>query len=282
MTLPASPARVAGVALLAPLFAALLAVAAPARGQGQAPPSFASGGQLAVCTDPGFAPMEFFRAPGDAQPVGFDVDLVAALAAAWKVGLRVLPTDFKGLLPGLESGRCGLVVSGVLLTPARRERYDAVPYIATHTVLLAARGAAAPSKPEDLSGKVLAVEAGTNYEKIAADLNRTLVAAGRPPATVQTYPTPQAITEQVLIGRAAAAMTQDVEAAYREGQVPGRLRIAYTYPEADRFAMFFKRVPGDADAVRAAVSALKADGTLAEIARRWNLPAGALDVDHGS
>ena len=228
MTLPASPARVAGVALLAPLFAALLALTAPARGQGQAPPSFVSGGQLAVCTDPGFAPMEFFRAPGDAQPVGFDMDVVAALAATWKVGLRVLPTDFKGLLPGLESGRCGLVVSGVLLTPARRERYDAVPYAATHTVLLAARGAA------------------------------------------------------VLIGRAAAAMTQDVEAAYREGQVPGRLRIAYTYPEADRFAMFLKRVPGDAEAVRAAVSALKADGTLAEIARRWNLPAGALDVDPGS
>ena len=169
----------------------------------------------------------------------------------------------------------------MLLTPARRERYDAVPYAATHTVLLAARNTEL-TRPEDLGGKVLAVEAGTNYEKIAADLNRTLVAAGRPPATVQTYPTPQAITEQVLIGRAAAAMTQDVEASYREGQVAGRLRIAYTYPESDRFAMFFKRVPGDAKAIQDTMAALKADGTLAEIARRWNLPAGALDVDYGS
>ena len=198
-----------------------------------------------------------------------------------KAGSRISPTDFKGLLPDSEAGRCGVVISGVLPTPARRERHDAVPYAATHTVLLAARGTDL-TRPEDLAGKVLAVEAGTNYEKIAAELNRTLVAAGRPPATVQTYPTPQAITEQVLIGRALAAMTQDVEASYREAQVPGRLRIADTYPEADRFAMFLKRVPGDAEAVRAAVAALKADGTLAQIARRWNPPAGALDVDHGS
>lgn len=258
--------------------AALLALALPARAQS---PSFATGGQLVVCTDPGFAPMEFFRNPGDAQPVGFDIDLVAALAARWKVPLRVLPTDFKGLLPGLESGRCGMIISDMLLTPARRERYDAVPYIATHTVLLAARGTDL-ARPEDLSGKVLAVESGTNYEKIAAELNAKLTEAGRTPATVQTYPTPQAITEQVLIGRAAAAMTQDVEAAYREQQVPGRLRIAYTYPEADRFGLFLKRMPGDAKALQDTMSALKADGTLAEIARRWNLPSGALDVDYGS
>ena len=278
-----SPAGVRTLAFVA-LLAASVAPIAPARGQSgapAAPPSFVAGGQLAVCTDPGFAPMEFFHAPGDARPVGFDMDLAAALAARWKAGSRISPTDFKGLLPDSEAGRCGVVISGVLPTPARRERHDAVPYAATHTVLLAARGTDL-TRPEDLAGKVLAVEAGTTYEKIAAELNRTLVAAGRPPATVQTYPTPQAITEQVLIGRALAAMTQDVEASYREAQVPGRLRIADTYPEADRFAMFLKRVPGDAEAVRAAVAALKADGTLAQIARRWNPPAGALDVDHGS
>jgi len=258
--------------------AALLAFAGPALAQS---PSFVAGGQLAVCTDPGFAPMEFFRNPGDAQPVGFDMDMVAALAARWKVPLRVLPTDFKGLLPGLEAGRCGVVISGMLLTPARRERYDAVPYIATHIVLLSARGTELAG-PEDLSGKVLAVESGTSYEKIAAELNVKLAAAGRTPTTVQTYPTPQAITEQVLIGRAAAAMTQDVEASYREQQVPGRLKIAYTYPDADRFGMFLKRMPGDAKAIQDAMAALKADGTLAEIAKRWNLPAAVLDVDYGS
>ena len=258
--------------------AALLALALPARAQS---PSFAAGGQLAVCTDPGFAPMEFFRNPGDAQPVGFDMDLVAALATRWKVSLRVLPTEFKGLLPGLESGRCGMIISGMLMTPARRERYDAVPYFSTHTVLLTGRGTDL-AKPEDLGGKVLAVESGTNYEKIATELNAKLTASGARPATVQTYPTPQAITEQVLIGRAVAAMTQDVEAAYREQQVPGRLRVAYTYPDADRFGLFLKRTPGDAKAVQDAMAALRADGTLAEIARRWNLPAAGLDVDYGS
>ena len=78
-----SPAGVRTLAFVA-LLAASVAPIAPARGQSgapAAPPSFVAGGQLAVCTDPGFAPMEFFHAPGDARPVGFDMDLAAALAA---------------------------------------------------------------------------------------------------------------------------------------------------------------------------------------------------------
>lgn len=266
------------------LAAALLAVAAAAAGraEAQAPaqaPAFVQDGALSACVDPGFAPMEFFRNPGDATPVGFDVEIVQAIAAKLGVPARIQATDFKGLLPGLEAGRCGIVISGMLITAERKQRYDAVPYLATHTVLMAPRGTTLTA-PEELSGKVLAVEAGTSYERIAAELNAKLQAAGRPPATVQTYPTPQAITEQILVGRAAAAMTQDVEAAYRAEQTGGRVGIAYTYPQADRFGIYLRRQPGSAEALRAALTALRGDGTLGGIVRTWKLDPANLDVDY--
>lgn len=264
------------------LLAVILAAAGATSGAGvraQGAPPFVRDGVLSACTDPGFAPMEFFRNPGDAQPVGFDVDVVEALATKLGARARIQATDFKGLLPGLEAGRCGIVISGMLITPERKERYDAVAYLATHTVLMAARGTAI-SVPEDLSGKVIAVEAGTSYERIAADLNKTLQAAGKAPATVQTYPSPQAITEQLLVGRATAAMTQDVEAAYRAEQTGGRVGIAYTYKQADRFGIYLKREPGGADALRTALGALKADGMLGRIVQTWKLDPANLEVDY--
>jgi ABC-type amino acid transport substrate-binding protein len=216
--------------------------------------------------------MEFFRNPGDQQPVGFDIDLAGALAKSWGVPLTIQASDFKGLLPGIDAGRCQLAISGMLITPARKERYGAVPYLATHVVLLAARAGAALARPEDLAGKVLAIEGGSNYENVAAKLNEQLKAAGKTPVTVQTYPTPTAITQEVMLGRAAAAMTQDVEAAFRLQQFPDKLRIAYVYPDADVFGIYLRKDDAAIKAVQDAVAALKADGTLATIARSWGIP----------
>jgi polar amino acid transport system substrate-binding protein len=268
-----------GAAWLAAALLVTIAGAAAAEGAGAAPAPFVREETLSACVDPGFAPMEFFRNPGDAQPVGFDVDVVEALAAKLGARARIFATDFKGLLPALEAGRCGIVISGMLVTPERKERYDAVPYLATHTVLMAPRGTTIEA-PEDLSGKVLAVEAGTVYERLAAELNQKLQATGRTQVTVQTYPTPQAITEQILVGRAAAAMTQDVEAAYRAEQTGGRVGIAYTYPQADLFGIYLRREPGGAEALRAALTALRGDGTMERIVQAWKLDPANLDVDH--
>lgn len=239
-------------------------------------PAFVPASGLHLCVDPGFAPMEFFRNPGDQQPVGFDIELAGALAKRWGVPLVVQTSDFKGLLPAIDAGRCDVAISGMLITPARKEHYAAIPYLATHVVLLAAKNSAGLSKPEDLSGKVLAVEGGSNYENVAAKLNAELKAAGKTPVTVQTYPTPTAITQEVMLGRAAAAMTQDVEAAFRLQQFPDRLSVAYSYPDADVFGIYLKKDAAAEKAVQDAVAALKADGTLAAIAKRWNIPEANL------
>jgi polar amino acid transport system substrate-binding protein len=258
------------------LWAAALLGAAAAPACAETRPAFVPADGLHLCVDPGFAPMEFFRNPGDQQPIGFDIELAGALAKSWGVPLKVQTSDFKGLLPAIDSGRCDVAISGMLITPARKEHYAAVPYLATHVVLLAAKNGPALATPEDLSGKVLALEGGSNYENVAAKLNAELKAAGKPAATVQTYPTPTAITQEVMLGRAAAAMTQDVEAAFRLQQFPDKLRVAYTYPDADFFGIYLRKDAAAEKAVREAVAALKADGTLAGIAKHWNIPEANL------
>jgi polar amino acid transport system substrate-binding protein len=251
------------------LAAALVLAAAPARA---AAPSFVRDGAVTLCTDPTYAPMEFFERPGDRQPVGFDLDLAAALAKRWGATLRVISMDFTGLLPGLDARRCDFVMSGTFITPERLARFNGAPYIASAQVILVRTGTAGIAGPDDLSGRVVSVQAGTVYEKRLHALDEQFKAAGRPGITIQAYPGGADAVQQLTTGRAAAAITQDTEAAYRAVAQKGQFAVAWSWPATDEFGIYFAKNPDDYRLIRADIEALRADGTVATIAEKWHLP----------
>jgi polar amino acid transport system substrate-binding protein len=258
-----------GPGLAVALAVALALAAAPALA---ASPSFVKGGSVTLCTDPTYAPMEFFEHPGDKQPVGFDLDLAAALAKRWGATLRTISMDFTGLLPGLEARRCDMVMSGTFITPERLARFQGVPYIASSQVILVNAKTTGIARPEDLSGKVVSVQAGTVYEKRLHALDDELKAGGKPGLTIQAYPGGADAVQQLTTGRAAAAITQDTEAAYRAVAQKGQFAVAYTYPATDEFGIYFAKSASDYAMVKADIEALRADGTVAKLGATWQLP----------
>jgi polar amino acid transport system substrate-binding protein len=253
-----------------PALAVLALAAAPVQA---AAPSFVKGGTLSLCTDPTFAPMEFFQHPGDKLPVGFDIDVATALAKRWGATLRPIAMDFTGLMPGLDAKRCDMVLSGIFITPERLAHFQGLPYIATSQVILINAKTKGIAKPEDLSGKVVSVQAGTLYEKRLHALDDALKAKGQPGLTIQAYPGGADTVQQLTTGRAAAAITQDTEAAWRAIAQKGQFAVAYVYPATDQFGVFFAKNPADYKLVKADIEALRADGTLARFAAKWHLPA---------
>ncbi len=242
-------------------------------------PSFVSSGSFQVCSDPTFPPLEFFEKTGDREPSGFDADLIRALAKHWGVKPRFIVTEFTGLLPGLDAKRCDAVISGTLITPERTQKLNAVAYLASATIVFGSgKSDLKLSSLDDLSGKVVAVQSGTRYVTIMEKLNEQLKAAGKTPATLQTYPKGSDVAQQVLVGRAAAGLSQDTELAYRELQTPGQFKTLYAFPEKDIFGAYMRPNPEDKQAVQDAVSALKADGTLKAIAEKWKLDPANLET----
>lgn len=250
---------------------ALAAATIPSFAEG-AQPSFVGDKVFTVCTDATFPPMEFFESAGNAEPVGFDIDLAKALATHWGSEIRVVVSEFTGLLPGLDAGRCDAVISGIPLTPERVAAYPGVPYFSTAVVVFTNdKSDLAVADAKDLAGKVVAVQAGTSYLARLEKVNEALVAEGRPAIQIQTYPKPTDVIQQVLVGRAAAAVSQDTELAYRNLQKPGQFKTVYAFPDTSDFAVFVKRIDGDEAAVSAAVAAIVKDGTLGEIAKKWGI-----------
>ena len=260
------------------MFAALLCAAGVHADQPK--PDFVSGGVLKVCTSGEFPPMEYYENPGDKELVGFEIDVMNAIAKRWGAKAEYVVGDFKGLLPSLDSKRCDLVASGILITPARLEKYDGVPYFGSHIVMVTAASDADTKTPADASGKVMAIEAGTTYEKIVADLNAELEASGKAPVQVQTYPSASGVIEQILVGRATATITQDTTAAYRMLQVPGRLNIPYTYAESESYGIYLRKNGNDRQMLKEAIEALQASGEMKSFLQKWNLPETATDVSH--
>jgi polar amino acid transport system substrate-binding protein len=229
-------------------------------------------GSFKFCSDPTFPPMEYKTAAGKA--IGFDIDLANAIAKHWKVKAKFVETGFTGLLPGLAAKRCTVVISGIFITPDRVRQFPAVAYMKTHRALVVQAGN--PKRingPNALSGKTVAVQAGTKYEEYLKALNEEFKSSGRAQFTLQSYPGDTDAVGQLIVGRADAVLTQDTSGAYQKKQNPGKLAIAYLFPETDSFGIYYRK--GDAKlgaALKAAIKTFRKSGTLRKIATKHQIP----------
>jgi polar amino acid transport system substrate-binding protein len=235
-------------------------------------------GVLTNCVDPSFPPMEFFEDQNAADPVGFDIDLVNEIGARWGVEVQHIPTEFTGLLPALEGGRCDVIASGIYLTAERLETFDAQPYYDSFVVLLTNADNTEIAAPEDLAGKTVAVQSGTNYVNIMNALNEEVQAAGGEAIDIQLYPKQTDAIQQLIVGRADATITQDTEAVAREIAQPGQFKVAYTYDDPETFGIYHRQdSPELSAALQETVEAMRDDGTTAAIAEAWNLPTAGVE-----
>jgi polar amino acid transport system substrate-binding protein len=230
-------------------------------------------GVLTNCVDPAFPPMEYMEDANATEPIGFDIDLTNAIAERLGVEAEFVPLEFTGLLPGLQSGRCDIVASGIYATPERLEAFGAQPYFNSAVVLVTTADNDEITSPEDLSGKTVAVQSGTNNLMTIEELDAQLRSEGREGINIQTYPDQIDADQQLVIGRADATITQDTQLAFRETEQPGMFRIAYTYPDSQTFAIFYNQdATALGDALETILEEMREDGSLAEIAATWSLP----------
>ena len=222
---------------------AILGITVAASGAQEATPSaeaFGDDGVLTNCVDPSFPPMEYFESQEAQEPIGFDIDLVNAIGERLGVEVTHVPTDFTGLLPALDAGRCDVVASGIYLTAERLETFDAQPYFDTSIVLLTRRTTPTSPRPTISPARRWRCRLARTIRD-PHDLNAQLQAAGQAGDEIQSYPDQTDAIQQLVVGRADATITQDTEAAFRESAQPGQFKIAYTYPDPQTFGIYFRK-----------------------------------------
>jgi polar amino acid transport system substrate-binding protein len=244
-----------------------------------APTSLVDEGTLTVCTDPTYPPLEYYGEQKEFD--GYDVAVARAVAEAWGVDVAFKPTSFSGILPAMDAGRCDVAWSGLFIDPERTKRFSAVPYHETTSVILVKKGnPAGISSPDDLAGKTVASQNGTNLLKTAKKISGENEKAGLGASNVQGYDKFEEAIQQLAVGRAEAVITQDIDAAYRALKQPGQFEASYSFPDAETFGVYYK--PDNADLgkkLHDAMAELEASGRLAELAEEEGMPADGIKVE---
>ncbi len=213
-------------------------------------------------------PFEFIL---DGKRVGFEVDLMDAIARKLQVQPVFVNTRWEVILHEMERSRFDCIIGGITITPDRQKILDwSTPYmVTTLSLIVDARRMPQATGLADLKTAIVGVQADTTDYDAALALHR----AGRI-AAVKAYPFARigaAITDLVA-GRIGAVMKVYPVAAYLTQQTPGLRIIGQVPADPQPLGIGFNRDnPGLLASVNGALAALKSDGTYPSLAAKWNL-----------
>tara|TARA_R110002020_G_scaffold64925_8_gene171864 strand:+ start:4433 stop:5260 length:828 start_codon:yes stop_codon:yes gene_type:complete len=224
-------------------------------------------GVLKVGTETAFAPFDFIDA---GEHVGLNVDLFAEIGKELGVEIEWVTLPWDGVFPGLESGKFDMVAGPATITNDRMKRFRFTSPIAEATVaLLKKTGDDTITKPEDIAGKPVGAGKATAQLAQVIEYGNTLPS----PIEPMEYVSFNEAYADLAAGRVVAVANSFPNIAYVAQQRPETFEVVEppfgvkTYfgypgrPEPEYATLM--------DAIDAALAAIKADGRMGEIQKKW-------------
>jgi polar amino acid transport system substrate-binding protein len=278
-TAPASTAAAASTVPAAKPAAAPAAGVADAALAAKLPDSVKKKGSMSFAMDASYPPFESFDTDGKTI-IGFDADLSDAIAAKLGVKAEHVNAGFDTILVGLAAAKYDVGMSAFSVTPERTKSVDFVVYLNGGSGIDVKTGN--PMKlsmdPKTLCGHKVSAQKGSvqglDYlPKFSTDCK----AAGKGEIDIQLYPSQTDANLAVTSGRADAVMGDSVSMAEQAKGSNGTLELA-PGDDYDPSEIGLAMVKGSpvVDAISGALAQLKADGSIAKLLVKWNIPPQSL------
>ena len=196
---------------------------------------------------------------------GFEVDVMNAIGKEMGREIQYQTANFSGLFGMLESGRIDTVANQITITEERQKAYIfSEPYVYDGAQVVTKEGNTEVEGVEDLKGKTVAVNLGSNFEALLRELPYA------DQINIKTYESN--LERDTALGRVDAFVMDRVSASQiiKEKPLPLELagptfsQITNAYPFRDTDAGRALR-----DEVNAALTALRDNGTLVSISEKW-------------
>jgi polar amino acid transport system substrate-binding protein len=243
------------------------------------PESIASKGELRNLVNTPNPPMEFAEKAGGAV-TGFDVELADALGKQLGIPMKTSQTpDFSSLIPGIQSGRTDIVLSGLSDRKERQKLVSFVDYFKTGNQFLIRQSDAAKFKTNaDLCGQSVVASTGTSYPDVVKALSKEVCeSAGRPAMKiVQVASLPDQLL-QLKTGRAVAIMLSTEVIGYQIQQNKGQYAALADPINPGLYGIIYpKDQPELGAALQKALDELIANGTYKQLLDKWGLGSSAV------
>ncbi len=134
---------------------------------------------------------------------------------------------FDALIPSLQAGQCDAILSGLFDKPERRQVVNLLDYASVgNSVIVKSNSTLKIDALIDLSGKPVAVEAGTTLEHELQDASNQLVKAGKPAIKIAALPKASDAFQELGTGLVDAYYGTTAQAAYFNKQNPSSVKLS--------------------------------------------------------
>ena len=196
--------------------------------------------------------------------VGYDVDIIKAIAQKSGLQIKVVNTPWTGIFAALNNGDVDLVISGVTINDKRKQSYDfTMPYFEERQLIAVQKDSTAKTL-KDLAGKKIGVVTGSTGDDTASrEFGKTN------PDIRRFESTPVVISELVNSGVDAAIGDNGVIAFRAQEHKQLKTINDPAFPK-EYFGVVVKQ--GNKallDKLNSGLSAIKADGSYAQIYKKW-------------
>ena len=224
-----------------------------------------------VGTDAAYAPFESQNEKGEI--VGFDIDVVQAIAAKAGIQVKFVNTPWEGIFNTLQQGDRDMIVSAVTITDERKQTMDfSHPYFDA-AQLIAVKETSKVTKFADLKKLKVGVQTGTTGDEAVSKL------MGKTSTSIKRFEsTPLALKELESGGVDAVVADNGVIAHYVANNPGGKFKtVSDKEFVPEQYGIAVKK--GNAELLgklNQGLAAIKADGTYNQIfAKYFGAPPAA-------
>ncbi len=237
------------------------------------PEDIRNSGKLIVGVNIPYAPNEFKDADG--KIVGFDVDLMNAVAGVLGLTADYRESDFAKIIPSIQGGTYNVGMSSFTDSKERQKSVDFIDYYSAG--ILWAQRPGGGIDPAEACGKKVAVQATTVEEtdELPAK-SKKCTEAGKPAIEIVKFDSQDGATNAVILGQVDAMSADSPVTSYAIKQSNGKLEPAGAIFEAAPYGWPVKKDSPLAQSLQKALEHLIETGDYKTIAANWGLEAGMI------
>ena len=238
------------------------------------PADIRDSGRLVVGVNLPYPPNEFKDSEG--KIVGFDVDLMDAVAGTLGLTAEYRESDFAKIIPAIDGGTFNVGMSSFTDTREREKQVDFVTYFSAGSLWAQRPGEA--TDPSDACGLKVAVQATTiqETEELPAK-SKACVDAGQPEIQIVKFDGQDAATNAVVLGQVDAMSADSPVTAYAIKQSDGKLEGAGEIFDSAPYGWPVKKGSPLAQPLLEALEHLISTGDYKTIASNWGVESGMID-----
>ena len=237
------------------------------------PDKIKSSGKLVVGTNVPYAPNEFKDSSG--KIVGFDVDLMDAVATVLGLTPQYTEAAFDKIIPAIQAGTYGVGMSSFTDNKEREKTVDFVDYFSAGIQWAAPAGKTVD--PNNACGLKVAVQSTTveDTDEIPAK-SKACTSAGKPAINKLKFDRQDDATNALVLGKVDAMSADSPVTAYAVKQSGGKIQLAGEIFDSAPYGWPVAKGSTLGQALQKAAQSLMDSGAYLDITKKWGVEAGGI------